>query len=60
MNGLAGKIAWVTGAGSGIGEAAAVSFGGGRRHGRPDRAAREPLESVALRIEQTSMCSRRI
>jgi NADP-dependent 3-hydroxy acid dehydrogenase YdfG len=50
---LAGKIAWVTGAGSGIGEAAALALADegatviltGRR--------REPLEDVARRINQT-------
>jgi NAD(P)-dependent dehydrogenase (short-subunit alcohol dehydrogenase family) len=49
---LVGKVAWVTGAGSGIGEAAALMLAGegaavvltGRR--------REPLEGVAARIEQ--------
>jgi len=50
---LDGKVAWVTGAGTGIGEAAALSLAEegaivvltGRR--------REPLESVAARINQT-------
>ena len=50
MKRLEGKVAWVTGAGSGIGEAAALALAGegvtvvlsGRR--------REPLESVASRI----------
>src|SRR3954465_7431318 len=49
---LAGKIAWITGAGSGIGEAAALALAEegaitvltGRR--------REPLEGVAARIHQ--------
>jgi NADP-dependent 3-hydroxy acid dehydrogenase YdfG len=49
---LEGKVAWVTGAGSGIGEAAALALAGegaaivltGRR--------REPLESVAKRIRE--------
>jgi NADP-dependent 3-hydroxy acid dehydrogenase YdfG len=52
MPSLKGKIAWVTGAGSGIGEAAAVALAGdgaivvltGRR--------REPLDSVAARINK--------
>jgi NADP-dependent 3-hydroxy acid dehydrogenase YdfG len=52
---LAGKIAWVTGAGSGIGEAAALALADegatviltGRR--------REPLEDVARRINQTGV-----
>ena len=58
---LAGKIAWITGAGSGIGEAAALALANegavtvltGRR--------REPLERVAARIHQQvgqPMCSR--
>ena len=50
MGKLAGKVAWVTGAGSGIGEAAALALGGegavlvlsGRR--------RAPLDAVAARI----------
>lgn len=53
MTKLAGKIAWITGAGSGIGEAAAIALAEegatvvltGRR--------REPLEEVARRINQT-------
>ena len=52
---LAGKIAWITGAGSGIGEAAALALADegatviltGRR--------REPLEDVARRINQTGV-----
>jgi NADP-dependent 3-hydroxy acid dehydrogenase YdfG len=51
MGALTGKIAWVTGAGSGIGQAAAISLASegativlsGRR--------REPLEETARRIE---------
>ena len=53
MTRLTGKIAWVTGAGTGIGEAAALALAAegatmilsGRRTG--------PLESVARRISQT-------
>ena len=53
MGKLTGKIAWVTGAGSGIGEAAALALAEegatiiltGRRPA--------PLESVAARIRQT-------
>src|ERR1700759_1359506 len=44
MAALTGKIAWVTGAGSGIGEAAAVALTGRRP---------APLEDVARRISQT-------
>jgi NADP-dependent 3-hydroxy acid dehydrogenase YdfG len=55
MTDLAGKIAWVTGAGTGIGEAAALSLAEagatvvltGRRPG--------PLEDVARRINQTGV-----
>jgi NADP-dependent 3-hydroxy acid dehydrogenase YdfG len=55
MTNLAGKIAWVTGAGSGIGEAAALALAEagatvvltGRRLG--------PLQDVAHRISQTSV-----
>lgn len=54
--GLEGKVVWVTGAGSGIGEAAAVALAGegaaavvltGRR--------REPLEAVAARIGRAAL-----
>jgi NADP-dependent 3-hydroxy acid dehydrogenase YdfG len=55
MTSLTGKIAWVTGAGTGIGEAAALALAAegatvvltGRRPG--------PLEDVARRISQTGM-----
>jgi NADP-dependent 3-hydroxy acid dehydrogenase YdfG len=55
MTSLAGKIAWVTGAGTGIGEAAALALAEagatvvltGRRPG--------PLEDVARRINQTGV-----
>jgi NADP-dependent 3-hydroxy acid dehydrogenase YdfG len=55
MTNLAGKIAWVTGAGTGIGEAAALALAEagatviltGRRPG--------PLEEVARRISQTGV-----
>jgi NADP-dependent 3-hydroxy acid dehydrogenase YdfG len=55
MTSLAGKIAWVTGAGTGIGEAAALALAEagatviltGRRRG--------PLEDVARRINQTGV-----
>jgi len=55
MTSLTGKIAWVTGAGTGIGEAAAITLAAagatvvltGRRPG--------PLEDVARRISQTGV-----
>jgi NAD(P)-dependent dehydrogenase (short-subunit alcohol dehydrogenase family) len=49
---LAGKVAWVTGAGSGIGEAAAIALAGeGARVALTGRR-REPLQSVADRIAE--------
>ena len=37
MASLTGKVAWVTGAGSGIGQAAAIALAQGGRDGRADR-----------------------
>jgi NAD(P)-dependent dehydrogenase (short-subunit alcohol dehydrogenase family) len=49
---LAGKVAWITGAGSGIGEAAAIALAGeGARVALTGRR-REPLQSVADRIAE--------
>jgi len=50
MNKLAGKVAWVTGAGSGIGEAAALSLAEAGATVVLTGRRREPLESVAHRI----------
>ena len=50
MTRLAGKIAWVTGAGSGIGEAAAVALADAGATVVLTGRRREPLESVAHRI----------
>src|SRR4051795_4195189 len=53
MTRLAGKIAWVTGAGTGIGEAAARALA---EEGAPvilTGRRRDPLETVAARINQT-------
>ena len=52
MADLAGKVAWITGAGSGIGEAAAIALAGeGARVALTGRR-REPLQSVADRIAE--------
>ncbi|PPQ31644.1 SDR family oxidoreductase [Rhodopila globiformis] len=50
MTSLAGKIAWVTGAGSGIGEAAALALAGAGATVVLTGRRREPLEDVARRI----------
>ena len=59
---LAGKVAWVTGAGSGIGEAAALALADGRRHLVLTGRRREPLEHVAApdpaKPAARRMCSR--
>ena len=52
MTNLAGKIAWVTGAGSGIGEAAALSLAEAGATVVLTGRRREPLEDVARRINQ--------
>jgi NADP-dependent 3-hydroxy acid dehydrogenase YdfG len=50
MKHLDGKIAWVTGAGSGIGEAAALALAADGARVVLTGRRREPLESVAARI----------
>ena len=50
MGRLDGKVAWVTGAGSGIGEAAAVALAGAGARVVLTGRRREPLEGVAARI----------
>src|SRR5438309_2171437 len=50
MISLAGKIAWVTGAGSGIGEAAALALSDAGATVVLTGRRREPLEDVARRI----------
>ncbi|MEE8628747.1 MULTISPECIES: SDR family oxidoreductase [Methylobacterium] len=47
---LAGKIAWVTGAGSGIGEAAALALAGAGARVVLTGRRREPLQELAARI----------
>lgn len=49
---LEGKVAWVTGAGSGIGEAAALMLAEEGASVVLTGRRREPLESVAARIHQ--------
>jgi NAD(P)-dependent dehydrogenase (short-subunit alcohol dehydrogenase family) len=49
---LAGKIAWITGAGSGIGEAAALALAEEGATTVLTGRRREPLEGVAARIHQ--------
>jgi NADP-dependent 3-hydroxy acid dehydrogenase YdfG len=48
--GLAGKVAWVTGAGSGIGEAAALALAGEGVWVALSGRRREPLQAVADKI----------
>jgi NADP-dependent 3-hydroxy acid dehydrogenase YdfG len=55
MTSLAGKIAWVTGAGSGIGEAAAVSLAAAGATVVLTGRRREPLDDVARRINQAGV-----
>lgn len=55
MGQLAGKIAWVTGAGSGIGEAAALALAAEGATVILTGRTREKLEDVARRIEQTGI-----
>ena len=50
MKHLAGKVAWVTGAGSGIGEAAALALAGAGAHVMLTGRRRDPLDAVAERI----------
>jgi NADP-dependent 3-hydroxy acid dehydrogenase YdfG len=52
---LTGKIAWVTGAGSGIGEAAAIALAGEGATVVLTGRTREKLETVARRINQTGI-----
>ena len=49
---LAGKIAWITGAGSGIGEAAALALSNEGATVVLTSRRREPLERLAARIQQ--------
>ena len=55
MTSLAGKIAWVTGAGSGIGEAAAVALAEAGATVILTGRRPAPLEDVARRINQTGV-----
>ena len=52
MSKLAGKVAWVTGAGTGIGEATALALAGEGAEVIVTGRRREPLESVAKRIKE--------
>jgi 3-oxoacyl-[acyl-carrier protein] reductase len=52
MSALKGKVAWVTGAGSGIGEAAAIGLGAAGAAVVLTGRRRDPLERVAERIRQ--------
>jgi NADP-dependent 3-hydroxy acid dehydrogenase YdfG len=55
MTSLAGKIAWVTGAGSGIGEAAALSLAEAGATVVLTGRRQEPLDDVARRINETGV-----
>ncbi|MBN8921276.1 MAG: SDR family oxidoreductase, partial [Rhizobiales bacterium] len=50
MTDLKGKVAWITGAGSGVGEAAALAFAAEGASVALSGRRRAPLESVAARI----------
>src|SRR5690348_18143686 len=52
MNSLASKVAWVTGAGSGIGEAAALALAGEGATVALSGRRREPLQKVAAEITE--------
>jgi NADP-dependent 3-hydroxy acid dehydrogenase YdfG len=52
MSALKGKVAWVTGAGSGIGEAAAIGLGAAGAAVVLTGRRRDPLERVAERIRK--------
>jgi NADP-dependent 3-hydroxy acid dehydrogenase YdfG len=52
MGSLSGKVAWVTGAGSGIGEAGAIALAGAGATAVLTGRRREALEAVAARIRQ--------
>jgi NADP-dependent 3-hydroxy acid dehydrogenase YdfG len=52
ISNLNGKVAWVTGAGSGIGEAAALALSGAGARVVLTGRRKEPLESVAARIQR--------
>ncbi len=53
MPGLSGKVAWITGAGSGIGEAAALALAGEGAAVALTGRRREPLQAVANEITKT-------
>ena len=53
MGQLSGKVAWVTGAGSGIGEAAARALAGAGATLVLSGRRREPLEAVAAALQQS-------
>src|ERR1700689_2591776 len=50
MQRLTGKVAWITGAGSGIGEAAAIALAREGAAGMLTGRRKEPLETVAARV----------
>ena len=58
MQRLMGKVAWVTGAGSGIGEAAAIALAGEGATAVLTGRRKEPLETVAARIAADGGTSR--
>lgn len=53
MTSLSGKVAWITGAGSGIGEAAAFALAGAKASVVLSGRRSETLENVAMRIRQS-------
>jgi NADP-dependent 3-hydroxy acid dehydrogenase YdfG len=58
MKRLTGKVAWVTGAGSGIGEAGALALAGEGASVLLTGRRKEPLEAVAARIEKAGGAAR--
>jgi NAD(P)-dependent dehydrogenase (short-subunit alcohol dehydrogenase family) len=58
MKRLTGKVAWVTGAGSGIGEAGALALAEEGATVMLTGRRKEPLEAVAARIEKTGGAAR--
>ena len=58
MKRLTGKVAWVTGAGSGIGEAGALALAEEGASVMLTGRRKEPLDAVAARIEKSGGAAR--
>jgi NADP-dependent 3-hydroxy acid dehydrogenase YdfG len=57
MGKLTGKVAWITGAGSGIGEAAALALAAEGAEVVLTGRRREPLEAVAAKVRETGFAA---